>query len=192
MNVAVSQYKDRRICKKIPCCGAVHFVQEGERCRRGHSFLKFISIALPLAASLSGCASVRGGWRLALGTGSGAAAGAAGGALLSPNDASRPLNALVFGLAGGLVGGFVAWVTEPKNTPGSGEALKEKELGAMPKSKQTSVLFSSDLPSFVRDRLTPLVIEEVEERDSISEDGGLHEPHRVFRIVKPPELSAKP
>ncbi len=158
---------------------------------RVHSSFQSISGLVILGLLTSGCASVRGGWRLAIGTGGGAAIGGTSGALLAPNDENRALNALVFGLGGALLGGATAYVTDPTPTQAEGPTLRERELGVRPQSTIPASA-GSGLPEFVRERLSPVVIEEAVERDQVSDDGTLHEPHRIYRILKPAELNAQP
>jgi len=118
---------------------------------------------------------------------------------LSPNSESQGMNALVFGLSGALTGGLVALVTDrPPQTKPEDRSLKARELGSAT-SQQFVVPQSGDLPDFVKARLTPVVIEEFEERDSIAEDGSLRAPHKVYRIkrqaeliTRSPESEAKP
>ncbi len=145
-----------------------------------------------MTIGFTGCASLGTGWRLAIGTSGGAVVGAGAGALLSPNDASRPLNALVFGLAGALGGGLVAYLTDPTPSQPRGETLKQKELADQAEASRFSVGASGELPAYVKERLAPVVIEEAVERDAVGEDGSLHEPHKVYRIVRPAELTPKP
>ena len=156
------------------------------------SRIALIHFALSLSILLTGCASIRGGWRLAIGTSGGAAIGAGAGALLSPNDPSRALNALVFGLIGGLGGGALAFFTDPTPPPPKGGSLKEKEAQDLVETTQYQVGSAADLPAYVRQRLAPVVIEEAVERDAVGEDGSLHEPHKVYRIVRPAELTPMP
>jgi hypothetical protein len=121
--------------------------------------------------------------------------GAGGGAVLSPNDESRAINAIVFGLLGGLIGGGAAIFSDPNgaNQSGKNPSLKESELGsAGEKSKQFELNSSEALPEFVKKRFRPVVIEEFIESDRVSEEGTLHEPHKAYRIKRPAELIARP
>jgi len=150
------------------------------------------TICLVLIVSLTpACATIGSNrtYDLALG---GAAAGAAGGALLSPNDESRGLNALVFGLTGALVGGLVGILTgdrsekpEPKSaqisTPKQGDGSRELMLPV-----------PAQIPDFVKARIQPVIVEEYMEAATIGEDGTLREPHKVYRIKRPAEFSATP
>jgi hypothetical protein len=148
---------------------------------------------LPLTILIlnSGCATT-GRTRFFLGISLGAGAGAAGGIILSPNDENRPLNALIFGLSGALLGGVTSLLTDSKpevpkaQTDLRSQDLKLKALNEFP------VLPNQQLPQFVKDRLQPLVIEEFIEADTVSEDGTLHEPHKAYRVKNPRELFAKP
>ncbi len=152
---------------------------------------RFISFLLIGSLSV-GCAST-GRTRIMAYGGSGAAIGAVSGIGLSPNDESRGLNALVFGLAGAVIGGLVGALTDTK-PPTSEEkpSLKERDLGSVPGDHDYVIPPDSALPRFVKDRLQPMVIEESVEQDTITEDGTLHEPHKVYRIKRPSELYAKP
>jgi hypothetical protein len=51
---------------------------------------------------------------------------------------------------------------------------------------------SQELPPFVRERLMPVVVETLTEPDTVSEDGSLHEPHKVYRIKRQAELVTRP
>jgi len=131
--------------------------------------------------------------RIAAGLLAGATAGAAGGALLSPNDESRGLNALVFGLSGALVGGGGAFLfgAEDKKNEVSND-LRSRELrGAVP-GREYQVSPQQELPDFLKNRVQPVVIEEFVEKDRVTEEGTLHEPHRAYRIKRPAELYANP
>ncbi|MBI3557221.1 MAG: hypothetical protein HY074_13240 [Deltaproteobacteria bacterium] len=103
------------------------------------------------------------------------------------------MNTLIFGLVGVVVGGIAGLlihddseVPEPKTPAQNGMRidLKPQEFSVSPPSQ--------DLPAFVRERLKPLVVEELREPDTISEDGSLHEPHKVYRIKRQAELMARP
>ncbi|MGE4108220.1 MAG: hypothetical protein AB7F66_13480 [Bacteriovoracia bacterium] len=105
------------------------------------------------------------------------------------------MNALVFGLSGALAGGLIAALTEPKE-------LKGEEIGALegrdkPASSSSfyrveNPIETGNLPDFLKHRLQPVVIEEAHEVDTLSEDGTLHEPHKVYRIKRAAELISKP
>lgn len=130
--------------------------------------------------------------RFLYGAGIGAGAGALGGAALSPNSESRGMNALVFGLTGAVVGGITAlFLHDDSELPKSDDSLKARDLegGSLEFVVPAQV---NDLPAYVKDRLQPVVIEEYVEQDSVAEDGSLREPHRVWRIKRPVELSPKP
>ncbi len=153
---------------------------------------KIILTALLSASLVSGCAMAP-RKRILMGVSIGGAGGAVGGAVFSPNSESRGLNTLVFGLVGAVVGGLVGLlihddseIPEPK-TPAQNAVrldLKTQEFSVSPPAQ--------DLPAFVRERLKPVVVEELQESDTISEDGSLHEPHKVYRIKHQAELIAKP
>jgi hypothetical protein len=102
------------------------------------------------------------------------------------------MNALVFGLTGAVVGGITAlFLHDDSELPKSDDSLKARDL------EGGSLEFvvpaqASGLPAYVKDRLQPVVIEEYVEQDSVAEDGSLREPHRVWRIKRPAELSPRP
>lgn len=148
------------------------------------------------ALTLPGCASLPPRERLLIGMGTGAAVGAGGGAALSPNSESRGLNALVFGLAGALTGGIAALLTAPKQPQSKAiPSLRDRELGVASEGLSTREFVApqpTDLPEFVRHRLKPAVIEEYDETDSLTEDGALRAPHKVYRIKRPAELIVRP
>ena len=152
---------------------------------------KVIPLTL-LVTLVSGCATVsrpRVEWGMAIG----GAAGAIGGGALSPNDASRGWNAAVFGAIGAVAGGLIGYLTEPKApTLSQGPSLKAQELAPPATAKEVELKAPEGLPGFVKDRLQPVVIEEYQEPDTVTPDGELHEPHKVYRIVKPAELFARP
>ncbi len=152
----------------------------------------YIVWSLLAVLSTSGCASLTGRKRFLLGTGLGAGLGAAGGAVFSPNQESRMLNTLVFGLSGALLGGVAALLTDSKpEVPKSQGDLKAQE--SLDRSlREFQVTPNQQLPKFVRERIQPLVIEEFIEEDSVSEDGTLHEPHKAYRVKRSGELFAKP
>ena len=141
---------------------------------------------------LPGCASLTQRDRLMVGVSGGAVVGAAGGSLLSPNPESQGLNALVFGLSGALTGGLIALITDrPPETKVEDRSLKAREMAAA-SGQEFVVPSSGELPEFVKRRLTPMVVEEFEERDSIAEDGSLRAPHKVYRIKRQAELITRP
>ena len=153
-------------------------------------FFRHFTILIVLVAFSSGCASAP-RKRFMIGAGIGGAAGGISGAVFSPNDESRGLNALVFGLVGAVVGGLIGLfihddseVPEAKPKEQTTDATATRELEIVPTQKE--------LPQFVKDRLKQIVIEEIHEPDQVSEDGTLHEPHKAYRIKRPAELIAKP
>ena len=152
-----------------------------------------LSIFVILSLLASAC-STTGRKRILIGAGIGGAVGAVGGNVLSPNDESRGVNALVFGLAGALVGGILGSITDSKPESASNvPTLKERDLGVTtPGMQEYLAPANQPLPQFVKDRLEPVVIEEFSEPDAVSEDGVLHEPHRAYRIKRPSELFARP
>lgn len=147
------------------------------------------ALAITLSLLLPGCAT--GLMRFATGAAIGSGAGAAGGAMLSPNDESKGMNALVFGLSGALLGGLFGILTDPhpKQQPEK-SSLQSKELNIG--ANVFEVTPQEKLPPFVKDRLTPVIVEEYREQDSVGEDGALHEPHNVYRIKRQAELISKP
>jgi hypothetical protein len=154
--------------------------------------LKKLATFIVLVPLLTGCATMSRP-RVQWGMGIGGVAGAIGGAALSPNDASRGWNAVVFGAVGTALGGLIGYLSEPKPS-GQAEApsLKARELAPVAPSKEVEIATPEGLPGFVRERLQPVVIEEYVEPDTVSPDGTLHEPHKVYRIKKPAELFARP
>ncbi len=136
--------------------------------------------------------------RFLIGAGVGGSVGAMGGISLSPNKESKGLNALIFGIGGALLGGTVSLLMDPKTDVGESssslkEKEKEKELGA-PHTTDTSGTLGSliqtggELPPYLKERFKPALIEEFMERDTLGEDGSLHEPHKVYRIKRQAEL----
>lgn len=151
-----------------------------------------ILIILVGASLVSSCATAP-RKRFLIGAGVGGATGTVGGALFSPNSESRGLNALVFGLVGAIVGGVTgllihddAEIPEPKKLEKNAAQpeLSDREFQVAPAAKE--------LPAFVRERLKPVIVEELHEPDTVSEDGSLHEPHKVYRIKRQAELIANP
>lgn len=138
------------------------------------------------------CATARG--RFILGAVGGAVAGGGTAVLLSPNKESQGLNALVFGLAGALVGGLASafLLKDPKPTDAPDLSLRGRELGIANPEMLYTVPTNSKLPLFVKERLQPVVVEESVEPDTVSEDGTLHEPHKIYRIQRQAELYSKP
>ena len=149
-------------------------------------------LILILAVS-TGCASVQGNRRALYGALVGGAAGSLGGMILSPNQESRPMNGLVFGLGLALLGGGVALCTDPKaEVQALPQDLKSREQRSGGVPQQYVVYPEQSLPDFLKNRIQPVVIEEFIEKDRVSEEGTLHEPHKVYRIKKPAELFANP
>jgi hypothetical protein len=120
-----------------------------------------------------------------------AAGGIAGGFLgrvLSPNRESTDINTAVFGALGAGLGYLANRIfSSPIHQEEIPSTLKERELRP---GGQEFVLPATEekLPAFVKKRLTPIVIEEYLERDTATEDGGIREPHKVWRIKRQPEL----
>ena len=147
--------------------------------------------AILLIAQVTACAtSPR--KRMFIGVGAGAAVGAAGGAILSPNSESRGLNTLIFSIIGALAGGLGALLLSHEDeipagkTPAPG-LTEESAAGIEFINRPTQ-----PLPQFVKDRLVPVVVEELVEQDTVGEDGALHEPHKIYRIKRQAELIARP
>ncbi len=130
-----------------------------------------------------------------MGSVAGGAVGAIASSALSPNDESRGLNALVFGLGGALTGGLLflfshddSEIPQSKNL-----SLKEKEIGAGGgKISGEYFIPQNELPGFLKERFKQAIVEEIKVPDTVSEDGALHEPHKVYRIKREAELFAKP
>ena len=147
---------------------------------------------LILMTQLSACASTSQNKRTFLMSLSGGAAGAIAGVSLSPNRESRPLNGVVFGLSSALIAGAAAliWGQDRVNESENTSPLKARESAIdRPLGSQTyPVTQEGELPEFLKKRFRPVVIEEFVERDRVSEEGTLHEPHKVYRIKRPAEL----
>ncbi len=120
--------------------------------------------------------------------------GAIGGAMLSPNDESRGLNAIVFGATAALVGGVVGYLTGADTKPSlETKTLEEQERQNRNSSAQDYTISpAGKVPSFLKNRMSPAVVEEYLEQDSVAEDGSLHAPHKVYRIKRQAELIARP
>ena len=89
----------------------------------------------------------------------------------------------------------MALTTGPRTLVPTSEpaTLKERELGIQSgRAQEFHVQERGSLPEFVRDRLQPVVIEEAHQTDLVGEDGTLHEPHKIYRIIRPAELFARP
>ncbi|HLE01301.1 MAG TPA: hypothetical protein VJB59_13645 [Bdellovibrionota bacterium] len=139
----------------------------------------------------TGCASPR--KRFLLGAGIGAATGGTAGATFAPDKDSQGLNTLIFGLAGALLGGAIGLFTyDDGKIPESKDRLAEKERANSSNEAGSLAPSQAPLPDFVKQRLTPVVIESFVEKDSVADDGSLHEPHRVYRITQPAELVSEP
>ena len=141
---------------------------------------------------LSSCSSLSLKERVLLGAGIGATTGAVSGAALSPNVESQGLNALIFGLSGAVVGGAASLIFSDNKDPVSGSLRERLEQRDSTKNNLYAVPPTGKLPKFVMDRISPAVVEEAIEKDQISEDGTLHEPHKVYRIMRQAELYTSP
>ena len=152
--------------------------------------MKQLSLMLIASISLSSCSSLSPNGRIIFGVGSGAMIGAVGGSSLSPNEASKPWNALIFGLVGALLGGAIASLAGPHEQSHSPETrtLKDKLIPENQTELSLPANTSAPLPDFLKDRLTSLVIEEISMPSNVGEDGTLHEPHKAYRIKRAPEL----
>jgi hypothetical protein len=119
-----------------------------------------------MAAVSAGCAtSPR--KNMMIGAGGGAAMGAVGGALLSPNRESRGINTLVFGLVGALAGGLATLLFGAEDQVPPGQApvpplTADSAFGAAT-DEHYITRPNQELPDFVRERLVPVVVEELNE-----------------------------
>ena len=140
----------------------------------------------------SACSTARGRFFFGASTGALVTGGVA--AKLSPNTESVPMNALVFGLVGAIVGGGLAVLThDDGKVPHSNDSIRQKEADQKSlNSKLYSVPISTDLPIYVRERILPPVVEEEVEKDTVASDRALHEPHKVYRILRNAELYGNP
>lgn len=130
--------------------------------------------------------------RFLYGAAIGGGTGVVGGAVLSPNSESRGVNTLVFGLVGAVAGAaFALFSRDDSEIPESANSLEQREASRDAEIYVTDTS-SQKLPDFVKERLTPTVVEEYTENGPVTEDGLLHEPHKVWRIKRAPELVAKP
>jgi hypothetical protein len=101
-------------------------------------------------------------------------------------------NMAIAGLSLGALGFLGAKFLWPKETdPAKAEILELREKNFKPVRELTLPATKQKLPDFLEKRLTPLVLEQWVEKDSISEDGSLNEPHKVWRIKRHPELIPK-
>lgn len=145
-----------------------------------------------LLSLLSSCATAKG--RFLVGAGLGGAAGSGAGVYFSPNQESKGMNALVFGLIGALTGGIIGLLAfDDGRLPASKTSLRAKEEAEaiQTNSRIYTVPTGSALPQFVKERLEPTLVEELIEPDTVSEDGSLHEPHKVYRIKRQTELYSR-
>jgi hypothetical protein len=151
---------------------------------------KVSTIAL-LIALTTGCAtSPR--KRMFIGAGAGAGMGAVGGAILSPNSESRGLNTLIFGVIGALAGGLGALLMSQEDEIPEGKKPVPSLTEESAAGNEFITRPNQELPAFVKQRLIPVVVEELTENDTVGEDGTLHEPHKVYRIKRQAELIARP
>ena len=73
------------------------------------------------------------------------------------------------------------------------QSLKAHEQGRVDLGHRDFLVpVQQDLPAFVRDRLQPAIVEEFTESDSLTEDGALRAPHKIYRIKRPAELFTRP
>lgn len=151
-----------------------------------------INTALVSATIFSGCATLTGPKRTFTFSAASAAAGAIGGAVLSPDKENQGLNALIFGLAGALVGGVSGMLTDRDLKAPSKEATFFDGTSSSGTAKSVQVAPYESLPEYVRKRLQPIVIEEFTEGDQVDEDGILREAHKAYRIKRQPEFEPKP
>lgn len=156
--------------------------------------LRAVSVVTLLSSLMfSACSSLNPKLRVLGETLGGGITGASLGAAFAPNDDNRAINALVFGLGTALLAGGVAvWLMPDTPKADPTPDLRAREMGLAPTGTQYMVHPDSELPEYLKQRVQPAVIEEFEEKDSISDEGTLHEPHRAYRIKRPAELSANP
>lgn len=145
-------------------------------------------ILLLFCVALSGCAnfSLRDPWAS---TAVGLAGGSAGALALTKNKEHQGKNMAITGAALGLamhLGAKFLWGKEID--PAKAEILELRAKNLRPAREITVPAANQKLPDFLEKRLTPLVLEQWVENDSISEDGSLNEPHKVWRIKRHPEL----
>ena len=154
--------------------------------------LKIILIILISTNIFLGCSSIP-RKRFLIGGTLGGITGATAGTLLSPNSESRGLNALVFGLVGIVAGGVLGLLIHDDSEVPEVKNTQQNALHPELKTQEFSISHSDQkLPAFVRERIKPAVVEELYEQDTISDDGSLHEPHKVYRIKRQAELISKP
>jgi hypothetical protein len=72
--------------------------------------------------------------------------------------------------------------------PSKAEILELREKNFRPTKELVIPPTRQKLPDFLEKRLTPLVLEQWVEKDSVTDDGSLNEPHKVWRIKRTPEL----
>ncbi len=153
--------------------------------------MRSVGVGMGMLTALS-CASTSQNKRTFLYSVGGAAGGAITGAALSPNPESRVLNGVVFGLSGALLAGAAAliWGQDRVNESDKKGSLREREFSQEGELTGRSYQLApqENLPEFVKQRFRPVIIEEFVERDRVSEEGALHEPHKVYRIKRPAEL----
>lgn len=119
----------------------------------------------------------------------GLAAGAGGAFALTKEKQRQGTNMAIAGAVTGLamhLGAKFVWSRE--TDPAKAELLELRERNFRPTREITVPATSQKLPDFLERRLTPLVLEQWVEKDSISEDGSLNEPHKMWRIKRLPEL----
>ncbi len=159
-----------------------------------HNVLKEILLRLltllTLAIVLTSCSTVP-RKRFLIGAGIGGAGGAVGGAVLSPNDESRGLNSLIFGLVGAIAGGVIGLLIHDDSEIPEAKPSAAKLPSGGPKEFQVEAT-DQTLPEFVKNRLQKITVEELPQPDTVSEDGTLHEPHKIYRIKRQAELFAQP
>jgi hypothetical protein len=122
----------------------------------------------------------------------GGAAGAGGGAALSPDAENRSLNALIFGLTGAIAGGLTGLLLhkDSNDVPASTGDVRLKEEEFTKKGELYTVPLKP-LPEGVKGRILLPIVEEVDEDESVDQDGSLHEGHKVWRIKEPAGFSPK-
>lgn len=119
----------------------------------------------------------------------GGALGGMGGYAFSPYEQDRIPNLILFGMAGALIGGACGLLWPDDFEQEKNATLKRSESDY---SKQIILSNPSELPDFLKNRIQPTIIEEFTEKPTLSEDGSIHEPHKVYKIKRPIELSPEP
>jgi hypothetical protein len=143
-------------------------------------------ISLILLIFASSCSSNKGLW-LPI---AGGLIGVVSGSALSPNEESKSLNTVTFGAVGLAVGASLLYYSSiEKPNLAQEDSLKERiEASKKIQTLATEAISQTPLPDFLKGKISPIVIEEIDLKNFQSEDGALHEPHKAYRIVQQPEL----